>query len=66
MWVQGTHSVLQSQQMKMSDIYIYYLNAAVPPSHDHNDFMATDAPGTTMYTPCTCQSASVAVILLWR
>ena len=34
MWVQGTHSVLKSPQIKMSETYIYYLNTAFLPSHD--------------------------------
>ena len=47
MWDQDIRRVIKSQQMRMSVIYMYYLNTKCSPGHHHNGFMATGALGHT-------------------
>ena len=47
MWAQDIRRLIKSQQMRMSVIYMYYLNTKCSPGHHHNGFMATGALGHT-------------------
>lgn len=42
-WIQETHRVPKSQQIKMNVIYMHYFKKTCFPGHDHNVFMVAGA-----------------------